>query len=775
MSAAPEQPSWLKHPCWEGLYAHSLPDSPLSDWEPLPRHLHEVGSLAAGFASRFGAGDLALILGLLHDLGKAKPGFQSYIQGQRGSDPHAAEGALAATRVLTLTSGPDALREALGKLLAYAIAGHHSGLANGSSNEGRLTPLKDRLEQAADLTDLARQLPLPALSRSSLPIPPTAFGLAFLVRMLLSCLVDADRLATEAFYSRATGQETERTPWRGSLPQLRAALNRHMALFAGGSGTVNALRAEVLAACRASAAEAPGLFSLTVPTGGGKTLSSLAFALEHAIRHDLERVIYVIPYTSIIEQTAAVFCQALGDKDAILEHHSAFDWDAATDDDEGRDGLRKLQRAAENWDRPIVVTTAVQFFESLFANRPTPCRKLHRLAKAVIVLDEAQSLPLPLLRPCLAAISELATNYGSSLVLCTATQPAVTAAEGFKAPEALKGVREIAPDPQRLYRSLKRVRVADLGALCDTALLERLAEEPRVLCIVNNRRHARLLYQALRDKGVAGARLLTTAITPADRAGAVAEIKEALHQKRPLRLVSTSLIEAGVDLDFPVVYRALAGIESLAQAAGRCNREGKLDHGRVFVFRPEETEGAAPQVLRRFAQVAEAVLGQHDDPLSLEAVRAYFDQLYWQYSPKGLDAEELPDGRVGILAALEAGKDHLDFPFESVAQAFQMIKQTQRPVIIPALAEPRNATETLLESVTHRIGAGSIARDLQRFSVQIPQKARTALLQQGAATCLQPERFGDQFVLLTNHDLYRADSGLSWEDPSYRDEEGMIL
>ena len=352
-----------------------------------------------------------------------------------------------------------------------------------------------------------------------------------------------------------------------------------------------------------------GLFTLTVPTGGGKTLASLSFALEHAVRHGLRRVVYVIPFTSIIEQTAEVFRQALNTSDDVLEHHASFDWERAAearrDDGEGPDGLAKLRRAAENWDVPIVVTTAVQFFESLFAARTSRCRKLHNLAGSVIVLDEAQTLPIPLLRPCMAALQELTANYNASVVLCTATQPALRQQDGFKNGFPIDDTRELAPEPKDLYARLKRVKVEHLTEpVTDETIAARFAEQPQMLCIVNSRAHARALFEAIRE--LPGAAHLTTLMCPRHRRIELAKLRERLKTKEPVRLVSTSLIEAGVDIDFPEVWRAAAGLDSIAQAAGRCNREGRAALGRTVVFEPAEAK--PPKELKAFWQAARPVL-----------------------------------------------------------------------------------------------------------------------------------------------------------------------
>ena len=430
-------------------YAHSVPGIDPACWEPLPAHLKAVGKTARSFAHAFDAEDFAHIAGLLHDIGKAKTAFQAYLHGERASEPHSGEGARFAHERLG----------AWGRLIAYCIAGHHAGLPNGlgRSEKGRpQTPLEERLKQA-EVIDLPEDICLPNITCPPAPLARVPnddlanFRLHFFTRMVFSALVDADFLETEAFYDRVEGRKRERG-WQGSLDDLAAALDAHLATFDPPKEGINRLRAKILNHVRAMADESPGLFTLTVPTGGGKTLTSLAFALDHARKHGLERIIYVIPYTSIVEQTADVFRKALKDADAVLEHHASFDWNGLDDPGESE----RLKLAAQNWDRPVIVTTAVQFFESLFANRPSKCRKLHRLARSVIVLDEAQTLPLRLLRPCLAAVRELVRGYGATVVLCTATQPALRKGrdgDGFPAPEGIEPdeVRELA---RRRHRAI---------------------------------------------------------------------------------------------------------------------------------------------------------------------------------------------------------------------------------------------------------------------------------------------------------------------------------
>ncbi|MBP2302638.1 CRISPR-associated helicase/endonuclease Cas3 [Azospirillum picis] len=430
----------------------------------------------------------------------------------------------------------------------------------------------------------------------------------------------------------------------------------------------------------------------------------------------------------------------------------------------------------------MVVTTAVQFFESLFSNRPSACRKLHAIAGSVVILDEAQTLPLKVLRPCLEALRELARGYRSSVVLCTATQPAVTVEAGFKG--GLEAVRELAPNPPDLYRRLKRVTVTPIAEpLSDEALADRLLAEPQALCIVNSRRHARDLHRRIAAAAPDGARHLSTSLCARHRRAELAAIRRDIEDRKTVRLVSTSLVEAGVDFSFPAVYRAMAGLDSIAQAAGRCNRNGDLPElGRVFVFdSPEEDGHRPPAELALFARTGAGVLRAHDDPLALDTLRAYFQQLYWLRGDGDLDAAtvgEGPDAIPGILTALCRHRSKHDFPFADIAKAFRIIDSPLVPVIVPyrPAGEP-DAVPRLLDALRHAPVAktGGIARALQPYLVQIPRSARAGLLKAKAAECVRGDEFGDQFVALVNDDLYHRDVGLDWDDPTFRRFETSIF
>lgn len=744
------------------FYAHSVKQNDKSDWQLLADHLNSVGDMAAGFADAFGASAMANVAGRLHDLGKYTEAFQKRLEGDPKRVNHATRGAIIAIEHYGQ----------FGVLLAYAIAGHHAGLANGRDGDTAIrTSLKSRLE--ADLPELLsawqQEVSLPAKADMVWPTgyKPShdrgMFQLALLVRMIFSCLVDADFIDTDEFYRKVEGKGPRRSKPLPTLLQLRQRLDESLSSFKQDSD-VNCLRAEVLSHVRGEATKKQGVFSLTVPTGGGKTLASLAFALDHAIAHGLQRVIYVIPFTSIVEQNAQVFRDAFGDlgEEAVLEHHSAF----FDDPSKAAESREKRKLAMENWDAPVVVTTAVQFFESFFADRPSRCRKLHNVAGSVVILDEAQTLPLKLLRPCVTLIDELALNYRASIVLCTATQPALGADQGFR--NGLQNVHELAPNPPALYERLKRVNVRHVGILSDETLTDQLRQREQVLCIVNNRRHARALYESIADQP--GAYHLTTLMYANHRRVVLAEVKKALQEGKACRLVSTSLIEAGVDIDFPTVLRAEAGLDSVAQAAGRCNREGRrpLAASETLVFATENPDWAPPVELSQFAQVFRSVHRQHaDDLLSLNAVHDYFRELYWQRGDAELDAE----GLLGLLRC--SSPDSL--PMETLARKFRFIETVMQPVIVPFHPGCKLMIPEVENALNRLEYAPGLARMLQPYLVQIPKRGYEAMRKSGAIQPVAQERYGEQFMQLTNPDLYSEKFGLHWDDPVFMKAESSVI
>lgn len=638
-------------------YAHSLDNADKSRWQPLKDHLVAVAEQAKSFASAFGAEEFGWIAGALHDAGKYSKDFQMRLEDPRLRVDHSTAGAsIAAERY-----------RSPGRVLAYAVAGHHGGIPDGGdvAAEGTLA-YRISAQPIFDGSAYASEVELPPLPPKLSLRPQTGrvgFSIAFFTRMLFSCLVDADFLDTERFMDTATSLARGGAP---GIAALQARFEHYMQQkIANAPAThVNQLRAWVLRDCLAAAQHKPGLFTLTVPTGGGKTLSSLAFALRHALIHGLGRVIYVIPFTSIIEQNARVFREAVG-TDAVLEHHSNV---VRRDCCESEGLARRLDLAEENWDMPLVVTTNVQFFESLFSNRSSRCRKLHNIARSVVILDEAQMLPVELLEPCVAALVELVCNYGATIVLCSATQPAL---DGLF-PKGMNA-REIVHDPVALYKALKRVDVSNKGKLGNNEVAVKILRHRQALCIVNTRAHARQLFEHIGNQQ--GHYHLSAAMCPVHRAQRLEEIRARLRDDAPCRVVSTQLIEAGVDVDFPVVVRAIAGIDSIAQAAGRCNREGMRDRGEVLVFWPAGGEGMTHVWFRRTASIAAPIIEQSDDPLALEAVERYFRDLYF-YEGARLDAHE-------IIPKLEIGAKSLNFPFEEISRLFRVIGEDTLGIVIP--------------------------------------------------------------------------------------------
>jgi CRISPR-associated endonuclease/helicase Cas3 len=742
------------------FFAHSGASEDLSDWQLLPDHLHGVGNLAAEFASWFDAQELARNAGLLHDLGKYCTEFFERLNGSSKRVDHATAGA----KIAAEKWGQ------LGKLLAYCIAGHHAGLANGIDEGQQRSTLEQRLKlkhgQDIPLLDAIWQQEVKLSNQLAMPnFRPEknqqGFQIAFLTRMIFSCLIDADRTDTSNYYLRIEGKSTDKNQYP-TLQQLKDKLDTTLKAFESANkdqaaGSINQLRQHILEYSREQAKLPTGLFSLTVPTGGGKTYTSMAFALEHAITHQLRRVIYVIPFTSIIEQNAKVFRDAFGVlSEAVIEHHSAFDANNLPN----KNARDTLKQAMESWDAPIIVTTAVQFFESLFSDLPSQCRKLHNIAGSVIILDEAQTLPLKLLRPVMAAIDELARNYKCSVVLCTATQPALKKTDDFH--NGFENVREIAPEPKVLFEKLKRTEVKSIGIQVDGDLVRQLIAREQVLVIVNNRRHARALFEAIKDQ--AGATHLTTLMCAKHRSQVLEKVRADLKHGHPCRLISTSLIEAGVDVDFPCVLRAEAGLDSIAQAAGRCNREGKrpLETSEVLVFQSPEWK-APPELDQLAGNMREVVRNYAGDVLTPEALTMYFKSVYWSQGA-ALDSKKL----------LDAHRNHaaqFSFPFQNIARDFCMIEAHLKPVIIEFDEE---ATQ-LVEALKHAENVGGIARQLQRYLVQIPQKGFEALLSNKVIEAIAPENLGDQFWRLINKDLYSNEAGLSWENPTYIKAENTVL
>lgn len=709
-------------------------------------HLRAVGKIAGEFASVFGSASWAETAGLWHDLGKYSKEFQDMIRSASGLDAHIET---APGRVDHSTAGAiHAIEQfgAYGNVLAYLIAGHHAGLADWNSEEEGRSSLYQRLQKRELLDVVLNRAPPEELLQQRKPkSKPPGGAPALWIRLLFSCLTDADFLDTEAFMD--PGKAKERSSYRPLAEFFKPFESFMKQLVETSNATpVNRVRADILRQCLEKAHASPGIFSLTVPTGGGKTLSSLAFALRHAIKHDKPRIIYVIPYTSIIEQTADIFRKIFGE--AVVEHHSNLDSEQETP---------QSRLACENWDAPLVVTTSVQFFESLFASRTSRARKLHSIINSVVVLDEAQLLPPEFLKPILSVIEDLHRFYGVTFILSTATQPALKERRGFNFHfPGLREVVEIIDDPVKLHDDLKRVEVVIPDDLNNPRPWEEVAAElgsyPSVLCIVNRRDDCRDLVRLMPS----GAIHLSALMCGEHRSAVIANIRRRLKQHEPLRVVSTQLVEAGVDLDFPVVYRALAGLDSVAQAAGRCNREGLLDRGKVVVFVPPKP--APVGALRQAEGCGRQLLQQRvSDPLAPERFEEYFRQLYW------LKGDNLDKHR--ILEDLKPN-EYLHIRFRSAARKFRIIDDTVQESVIVRYGQ----SATLIEQLARRGPERWLMRKLQRYIVNIPKVVHRRLLSDGDIIEIHPGIFAQAYDR-----LYHPELGFLANDPSYRDPETLIV
>ncbi|MBN1578402.1 MAG: CRISPR-associated endonuclease Cas3'' [Chitinispirillaceae bacterium] len=720
----------------------------------LSDHLFGTAELASAFVGVFSSAKWGKLLGLMHDSGKSTERWQEYLNKKSGygqADAHL-EGKPNTVDHSTPSAklAEELLGKCPGRFLAYCIAGHHAGLPNWS-NEGPhgQSSLSYRFSKT-DTSGISEEVKIIAKTERPGGFPWAFDGkcldLPLWIRMLFSCLVDADYLDTEKY------MEIEKSNKRGdylTLKELLPFFNTHMAEVTQNAQktNVNELRNGILSDCRKAAKMQPGIFSLTVPTGGGKTLSSLAFALEHAVTFGMDRVIYVIPYTSILEQNADVFRKALGDEQ-VVEHHSNIDEDGST---------IKSCLAAENWDAPIIVTTSVQFFESLFAAKPGRCRKLHNIANSVVVLDEAQLIPVEYLYPVIQTIDLLQRNYNVTFVISTATQPALECRVDFKEFKGLPpgSIREIISDVPKLYRELKRVDV-ELPTDYQTArtlddIKNDLLRDPAVLCVVSDRKSCRDLYQLMPS----GTYHLSALMCGQHRSDIIEEIKQKLADGTPIRVISTQLVEAGVDLDFPVVYRALAGLDSIAQAAGRCNREGKLPIGRTVVFIPPKK--SPPGILRKAAETTNTLfINGIADPLSHENFEKYFSRLYW--SANSLD-------KYGIIELLKPDPDECGIQFRSAAEKFKIIDDTQQKSVLVPYGKGKELITILKKTGPERW----LLRKLQRYTVNVYQNDFSALLLKGLISEITPGIFA-----LETEASYDPDTGLAVDEIPFNPDKFIL-
>ena len=685
-------------------------------------HLKGTASLCSAFAAAFDAEAQGQLAGMAHDIGKYSAAFQRRLHGGPKVD-HASAGAFECLKAQQLAA-------------AFAISGHHGGLPDGGGRGdaagtgtfwGRINRASQRNLEGYHAWQSEFSLPhanTPAFAGTRLE------GM-FFTRMLFSCLVDADYTDTGAFMDNSPYLPASSS----SMEELWRRLETYVSGWFPPKGALNMQRCVILEQCMSAGAQyGPGLFTLTVPTGGGKTVASLSFALAQAKARRMKRIVYVIPYTSIIEQTAQIFREILGDEN-VLEFHSGVQFDQQEDDASSPE-TAPLTRSVETWDVPVIVTTAVQFFESLYACQPSKCRKLHNLAQSVLIFDEAQMLPLPYLRPCVWAIAQLVRHYGASAVLCTATQPALDPIFQEFAPEI--PIREICPMAEAHWESFRRVSFQQAGTLSWMDLAARLQQQEQVLCVVNTRRAAREVFHQLSGPGNFH---LSTLMYPAHRRRILDEIRRRLRDGLPCRVVSTSLIEAGVDVDFPAVYRELSGLDSILQAAGRCNREGKRppEDSIVTIFQGEDPP---PRLFETSIGAGKIVLDHCQDVSSRAAIHTYLSTLL---DLKGAEAQDAHH----ILPLMESEF----FPFRTVAERFHLIESPTTTVYLP-LEEGAGLVELLRSGQYSR----TLYRRLGQYGVSVYPQHLAALEQAGAL-----EHLEDGSVVLRDIGLYTQTTGLTLE------------
>lgn len=660
-------------------------------------HSKNVAEIGRSFANEFGMGELCYVMGLLHDKGKEKKEFQDYIQDVNGIEGHTSYSSQG--KAHSYVGGLLAKKHLpfIYPLIGNPLMGHHRGLYDYidiERKEGKEIPYDEGVTDPVSLPDAS----LPSWFHSECI---KGKDIHHVERMLFSCLVDADYLDTESF------MQPEQMSFRGAkatLPDLLPVLLDYLTSFGEPKTTVNKIRSAVQRVCLEESEGVPGFYSMTVPTGGGKTISSMVWAINHAVCSCKKRIIIAIPYTSIIVQTAAVLRSIFGNEN-VLEHHS----NTTFDDKDDSELTRQLKLATENWDYPIIVTTNVQLFESMMSNHPSQCRKLHNICNSVIILDEVQTLPIDFMQPILDTLDTYKRLFGVSVLFTTASQPALSGKYHGTNPgivlNGLWNIKEIIPKGMDLHNRLRRVDLEiDNRACTYDEIAERLAGYDRVLCIVNTRRDAVELFNRLPEEGI---RIhLSRMMCPAHISAKILEMKSALanSDNKIVRVISTQLIEAGVDIDFPVVFRQEAGLDSVLQAAGRCNREGKLDICITHVF-SLVAEHPLPRGHITQCNNARMNMGTGYDWFSPKAMTDYFVQLYSRV--QSFDVKDI--------------KHYLYNPeeimFETASKEFRLIDDDSVSVIVDW-----EDSMSMVDCLKHKGPSYSLMKRLGHYSVNLRKR-----------------------------------------------------
>lgn len=707
-------------------------------------HLEETAKQAADFAVP-DFQPIAECLGRYHDIGKYSAEFQKRISGGGNKVEHSLAGAYELEK-LVKQKGKGVFPECL---LEYCIAGHHSGLPDGGTKTDRADEptLQGRLNRTPCNFEAYKEemsVELPDMSAVSEQLNACRDRnerielFAFFTRYAFSCLTDADFINTEGFFNTQAERGIS-----GDFEKALDLLNKKLAGFPKDT-KVRKARSQLLEQAVKNGVDTENISVLDMPTGSGKTLCSMKLALEKAVKHHKKRIIYVIPYTSIIEQTAEIFTDLFGDSLYPLQHHSNFDYETKAQDDSGSDlTAEKLKRTCENWDAPLVITTSVQFFQSLYHYKGSRLRKLHNLADSVLIFDEIHLIPTENIQPCLRGIGYITKYLNSEAILLSATMPDYSKQIEKYIPDIR--VTEIIGD-RTCFKDFENCTYEDLGGQSFESIVQMTEEFSSSLIVVNTRKSARSVYKMLNGKKFH----LSTYMTPEHRSRTIAEIKNCLKKRERITVVSTSLIEAGVDLDFQAVFRELAGLDSILQSGGRCNREGYEACGRVFVF---ETDGKPSREISLRGNIAKGALAEYDDIRSPQCIESYYNSLF-NFSEDMIKRNSIArfEGKGGV--------NYKSVSFRKYAEQFKMIDEDTVPIVI----DNSEAVHSLVQKLD--FGEMSVKRRLQKYSVSVSRYEFEDILKTGILKQTQSGVY-----VLTNASYYSEETGLDWQDS--HDEDYM--
>lgn len=708
-----------------------------TEYQLIVEHLNNVSRICKEITNKIGFGEIGSILGKMHDIGKYSDDFQRRIRGENIQVDHATAGGKE-LEAMYIAKELDTL---LYRVMAQVSVGHHSGLGDlGNSARGYIKRIKGEIcdynnwKIENEIQGFSKLSTIEKLNQLNIESKTLSFTIQFLQRFLFSALVDADRIDAQNFLNKEAQQLMSEVENIGILKlkfeKFMIDLQRNAK-----QSQINKIRTKIYNQCIEKSEKSTGFYTLSVPTGGGKTLASMGFALNHALKNKQERIIYAIPYTSIIEQNAKIYVDIFGKKN-VLEHHCNYENPYKENSKESL-GLKLAQ---ENWYNPIIVTTNVQLFGTLFSEKPSRARKLHNIANSVIVLDEVQSIPINYVKPCMEALKELVRNYNCTIVLCSATQPEFEKNGGF---ETETDMTEIITDRNQLFKEMTRVKEEFIGRQSIDALTNLIEEQNQVLCIVNTKKHARQLFESIKKEtdNNEGYYHLSTNMCPIDRTETIKKIREQLELGNHCKVISTQLIEAGVDIDFPVVYRAIAGLDSIAQAAGRCNREGKQKNGKIYVFEPDFLMKG---YLQRTADISKPLLIEGNNFIQLECIKRYFLKLY-NIEQNELDLQEVFKFCNG---ALEFG-----FEFKEIDHRFKLIDEVGYPLIIPKNAE---AWKNVNKLRFVKKGLKGVLKKLAPYTINVKKYELDQLVELG--------------VIRKEEDILILDEGEGLEEMMYYDE-----